>query len=141
MSPDYYKTLGISHTADLQAMKQAAQIKTNEIKTAFAILSQADTRTAYDAKLNQGPHNHYATLLVNKITPTAKIKAAAQARMSEIKEAFENLSKPETRAAYDSQWQSIKPTTPVAPSKPKREDVVVEPKPAPPLGWEKSQCH
>jgi len=142
MPPDYYKILGINHSADLQNIKQAAQTQANKIKTAFAVLSHADQRTAYDVKPNLGPHNHYATLLVKKLTPTAKIKVAAQARMKEIKEAYENLSKPETRAAYDSQWQAAKapiPHSPPIPLPPKMEKVVVEQKPVPPLDKDKSQ--
>ncbi len=120
MPPDYYKILGINHVADLQEIKQATLTRANEIKTAFAVLSQADTRTAYDAKLDQGPHNHYATLAVSREANLAQIKAAAQARITEIKEAYENLSKPETRATYDSQWQPAKPTSSVTPPKPPR---------------------
>ncbi len=119
--PDYYKILGISHSANLEEIKQAAKMKGTEIKTAFAVLSHADQRTTYDAKPNLGPHNHYAILLVKKLASTAEIKTAAQARISEIKEAYEKLSKPETRATYDSQWQPVKPSTPIAPSPPKRE--------------------
>jgi len=96
MQLDYYKILGISHSADLEEIKQAAQTKSDDIKTAlsFAFLTHA----------------------------------GAQVRLNEIEEAYENLSKPETRATYDSQWQPVKPSTPVAPSLPKRENVVVEPK-------------
>ena len=98
MPPDYYKILGISHSANLEEIKQAAKMKGTEITTAFTVLSHAETRTTYDAKPDLGPHNHYATLSVKKLTPTAEIKVAAQARMQEIKEAYENISKPETRA-------------------------------------------
>ncbi len=139
LPPDYYKILGISHSANLEEIKQAAKTKGNDIKTAFTMLSHADTRTTYDAKPNLGPPHHYAILLVKKLASTAEIKAAAQARISEIKEAFENLSKPETRAAYDSQWQPVKPSTPVAPSPPKRENVVVEQKPISPPDRDKTQ--
>jgi type IV pilus assembly protein PilA len=139
LPPDYYKILGISHSADLEEIKRAVKTKGNNIKTAFTVLSHADQRTTYDAKPNLGPHNHYATLLVKKLASTAMIKAAAQARMNEIKEVYENLSKPETRATYDSQWQPVKPSTPVAPSPPKRENVVVEQKPVSPPDRDKSQ--
>ncbi|GEM_PF-1131361 len=139
MPRDYYKILGVSHLANLEEIKQAAQTKANEIKTAFAVLSHVETRTAYDAQLNPGPHNHYATLAVSREANLAQIQAAAQARMKAIKEAYENLSKPETRAAYDSHWQSLKPPIPVASSKPKREDVIVKPNLVLPPHRDKSQ--
>jgi uncharacterized RDD family membrane protein YckC/Tfp pilus assembly protein PilE len=62
--------------------------------------------------------------------------------MNEIKEAYGTLSKPETRATYDSQWQAAKtpiPHSPLIPLPPKMENVVVEQKPAPPHDGNKSQ--
>ncbi len=141
MQPDYYQILGISHIADLQEIKQATHTKINDIKTAFAVLSQTKTRTVYDAKTNLGPYNHYATLLIKKLTPTADIKAAAQARLNHLKEAYETLSKPETRAAYDFQWPATKsprPQPPLIPLPPKRENIIVEQKPRPPSDRNKS---
>jgi len=67
MPPDYYKILGISHSANLEEIKQAAKMKGTKIKTAFAVLSQVETRATYDAKPNLGPLNHYAILLVKKL--------------------------------------------------------------------------
>ncbi len=144
MQLDYYKLLGISLSADLEEIKQAAQTKANKIKTAFAVLSQAETRTdydanlshvetrtAYNAQLNPGLHNHYATLAVSREANLAKIQAAAQARITEIEEAYKNLSKPETRAVYDSHLQSLKPPTAVASSKPQIENVVLKQKSVP----------
>jgi uncharacterized RDD family membrane protein YckC len=102
MPRNYYKILGISHSADLEEIKQATQTKANEIKTvlSFAFL----------------PH------------------AEAQARLNEIEEAFETLSKPETRAAYDSQWQPAKsplPHSPPIPLQAKMDDVVIKQKSVP----------
>jgi len=107
MPRDYYKILEISHSADLEEIKQAAQTKSNEIKTTlgFTLLSHEE----------------------------------AQAIIDETKEACETLSKPETRAAYDPQWQPVKPPTPVAPSKPNRDDVVIKQKSVPPPDRDESQ--
>ncbi len=68
--------------------------------------------------------------------------ADAQARLNEIEEAFETLSQPETRAAYDSQWQPAKsprPRSPPIPRHAKMDDVVIKQKSASSLDRNESQ--
>jgi len=142
ITQDYYNKLGISRSANLPEIKQAAQTRGNEVKLAFATLSRSDTRTAYDAKTNPGPHDHYTTLIVSREADLASIKVAAQARMKEIKEAYENLSQPEIRAAYDSLLPPEKPPgqrSPPLPPQPKQEEIIIQPKSVPPQDNHKSQ--
>jgi uncharacterized RDD family membrane protein YckC/Tfp pilus assembly major pilin PilA len=105
---NHYEILGISQAADTKTIKQAAEQKADEIKQIFSVLSNAEKRRAYDADSKSSP-NYYDILAVNTDVTAAEIKEAAQARMNEIKIAFEVLSDSEKREAYDSELKEPSP--------------------------------
>lgn len=142
MPQDHHKTLGISRSANLEEIKQAVHAKSKEIKRAFAVLSDTEKRRIYDSKLDSDQHSHYTTLAVSRKANSAEIKRAAQARLNELKDAYENLSNLVKRKTDDTQSQSVKSSVPHSlpiPSQSKTENIVLQQKSVLPSDHDKPQ--
>jgi len=142
MPQNHYKMLGISQSANLDEIKQAVHSQSKEIKLAFAVLSDAEKRRAYDTKLSFKQHNHYKTLAVSQTASSAEIKDAAQFKLNELKAIYQVLSNSATRKAYDKRLQPAKlsvPPSPPVPSQSKVENLALQQEPPLPLEQDEPQ--
>ncbi len=103
---NHYETLGIGQEANSIEIKEAAQVRANEIKVIYEVLIDADKRKAYDAELASSTQNYYEVLAISQSASNAEIKEAAQASMDKMKVAFSVLYDPNERKVYDQELTS-----------------------------------
>lgn len=110
---NYYEKLGVSRYASVDEIKQATQQKIQLIKTAYATLSDADKRQAYDA--NRGEVDYYVLLDTDDMVTGTHLKAIAQEKLKEFEAIYKILSDSVKREEYDA---SLQASTSSAPPKP-----------------------
>lgn len=103
---DYYSLLNVSQDSSTSSIKQAAQAKLNQLKNAYAVLSDAEKRAAYDSAMLPERNNHYSLFGLPQNAQEAVIKQAAQQKINEIKQAFNILSDTHKRKAYDAELKA-----------------------------------